>query len=144
MAVFDLQNIKTLVIFQYIYLKFCTCIQPTGFFHMFSVFRKFEYFLRFFLKIIFLSVIFKKGISNILRILYSSLIEKFIHNLLLETKWFYLSNFCVTAFPANHYFCLKPWKHVTLTSFMTDVSELASFPFVRWCQILGWKVGEVT
>ena len=45
---------------------------------------------------------------------------------------------CVTAFPANPYFCPKPGKHdVTLTSSMAEVSDLASFSDVRMCQIDG-------
>ena len=42
------------------------------------------------------------------------------------------------AFPANPYSCLKPGIHdVTLTSYVADVSNIASFPFVKTCQIDG-------
>ena len=44
----------------------------------------------------------------------------------------------MTRFPENPYFCLKSGKHdVTLTSFMADVSKLASFPYVRMYKIDG-------
>ena len=47
-------------------------------------------------------------------------------------------HFLREAPPTNPYFCLKPGKHyATLTSFMTDISELASFPFIKVCQIHG-------
>ena len=42
----------------------------------------------------------------------------------------------VTAFPANPYFLPGPGKHeVTLTSFTAGLSELASFPLVRMCEL---------
>ena len=42
----------------------------------------------------------------------------------------------MTAFPANPYVCLKPGEHdVTLMSFMADVSNVASLPFVKMCPI---------
>ena len=44
----------------------------------------------------------------------------------------------VATFPANPYFCLKPGKHdITLTSFVVDVTEVLSFPFVRMCKTDG-------
>ena len=70
--------------------------------------------------------------------------ETFIPNLLLKTSRFYLLNLCVAAFPANRYSCLKPAKHdVALMSFMGEVSELASFSFVRFCQIDGLGVQKI-
>ena len=68
---------------------------------------------------------------------YSSLIETFILYLLLKINRFYLLN-CLRDSVSRKPFCLEPRKHeVTLTSFMADVSMLASFPFVRMCPVDG-------
>ena len=80
---------------------------------------------------------------KILKIRDSSLIETFILNLLLKTIRSIFSAVCVTAFPANPYFYLKPGKRdVTVTSFLADVSNLARFPAVRMCQIDGLEGAE--
>ena len=77
-------------------------------------------------------------IFEILKIRDSSLIALFILNLLLKAVRFYLFSCLRDNDPANPYFCLKPEKHdVTLTSFVFDVWEVTTFPFVRMCQIDG-------
>ena len=75
-----------------------------------------------------------------MKILDSSLIAPFILNLLLKTVWIYLFSRLRGNASRKPLFLPKTGKHdVTLTSFVVDVSEVSSFPFVRMCQIDGLK-----
>ena len=131
-----------LVIFQDIYLKFCTHVHLTGFFHIYFGLWIFENYLWFFFENnIFIDDFKIFEIFKVFNIWDGSLIAPFILSLLMNTISFYpLSCFHdVSRKP----FCLKPGKQViTLTSFMVDVSELMSFPFVRMCQIDGLEGTE--
>ena len=96
-AVFDLQNANTYsVIFQDIYLKFCTHVHRTGLFTLTCV----PFFLKIrkqtlkFLKIFRINYFFLKNQNfQNFEIRYSSLVEAFILNLFLKTNQFYLLHY---------------------------------------------------
>ena len=62
--------------------------------------------------------------------------RNFHAQLLLKTIWFYLLSCLIDSVSHKPLFLPKTGKHdATLTSFLADVSELASFPFVRVSKI---------
>ena len=120
MAVFDFFNIRTLL-FKYIYLKFCTHIHRTKFFHIYSSSKKFNNFLWGFLDVIIYQLF--SQIFRIFEILKIHETERAVNSqhcvenqLVPSFNLFACQRFTQTFLPAwNRENMALLWRHVWLT-----------------------------